>query len=248
MDFKWEQTFLQPVLILGLFTVGFLLYHIFSHSEKIHMSLKNKYDEQKTLILWIIFQKVSGFVFLGLIPAIISMAVLNTGFSDYGVLLINISESIYWILGISLIVILLNSFAAKKPDSLSMYPQIRIKHWTAGTAIISSAGWILYLLGYEFMFRGLLLFTFIPIIGVWPAIVLNITFYVLVHIPKGVRESIGCIPLGLILCVLTIKTGTIWVAFFTHVALALSNQFFSIKYHPEMSFITGKHKPYKTGE
>ena len=237
MDFNWKPNELASVLILGLFIVGFLFYFFVSHSKSVHGRFLAKYGEDKTLVYWIIFQKVAGFLFLGLIPAIVVTMVLGTRLADYGVSFQNMLESLFWILGFTIVIILMNLFAAKKTDSLKMYPQIRLKEWTWNTAILSSTGWILYLVGYEFMFRGLFLFTFVPIIGIWPAIVLNVTFYVLVHVPKGLKESIGSIPLGVILCILTLKTGTIWIALFVHIGLALSNQFFSLKYHPEINLV-----------
>jgi len=238
MDLHLKPNELAPVLILGLFTIGFLFYFFLSHSKSLHRRFVIKYGENDTLVYWILFQKIAGFIFLGLIPGIVAIMMLKTNLADYGVSLKNISESLLWILGFGLVIFFMNMFAAKNPESLKMYPQIRLKEWTLNTAILSSLGWILYLVGYEFMFRGLLLFTFVPIIGVWPAIILNVTFYVLVHVPKGLKESIGSIPLGIILCILTLKTGTIWIALFVHIALALTNQFFSLKYHPEINLVT----------
>lgn len=94
--------------------------------------------------------------------------------------------------------------------------------------------WIAYLFGYELMFRGLLLFTTVEFMGAWPAIILNTALYALVHIPKNLEETIGAVPLGLLLCLITLSTGTFWVAFGVHVCLALSNFFFSLRNHPEM--------------
>ncbi|MCK5838327.1 MAG: CPBP family intramembrane metalloprotease, partial [Bacteroidales bacterium] len=88
--------------------------------------------------------------------------------------------------------------------------------------------------GYEFLFRGILLFLSLPILGYWPAIFLNVSFYAFVHVPKGAKETIACIPLGFVLCVLTLETGTILIAFFTHLALALSNEYFSIYFNKKM--------------
>jgi len=240
MDIHLEPNEFASVLILGLFTVGFLFYFFLSLSGSIHKQFAAKYGEEKTFVYWFLFQKIAGFIFLGLIPGIVAILVLKTNLAYYGVSMENINESLLWILGFTVLIILMNMYAAKKPDSLKMYPQIRLKEWTMNTAILSSLGWILYLVGYEFMFRGLLLFTFIPVMGVWPAILLNVTFYVLVHVPKGLKESIGSIPLGIILCILTIKTGTIWIALFVHISLALSNQFFSLKYHPEINFVKNR--------
>ena len=43
----------------------------------------------------------------------------------------------------------------------------------------------------------------------WPAIAINIALYSATHILKGLDETIGAIPLGFVLCLLTISSGTI---------------------------------------
>jgi membrane protease YdiL (CAAX protease family) len=93
----------------------------------------------------------------------------------------------------------------------------------------------LYLLGYEIMFRGFLLFSCLNEMNILSAIAINISIYALIHIPKGFKEVAGSLPLGILLCLMTIYTGTIWAAFMTHGILALSNEWFSLKYHPEIS-------------
>jgi membrane protease YdiL (CAAX protease family) len=86
------------------------------------------------------------------------------------------------------------------------------------------------------MFRGFLLFSSLPVLGIWPSILLNTAVYSLVHIPKGNKETLGAIPFGILISYLAIETGTFWIAFFTHVILALSNEWFSLRTHPEMLF------------
>ena len=74
-------------------------------------------------------------------------------------------------------------------------------------------------------------------IGVWPAIAINIALYSATHIPKGLEETIGAIPLGLVLCILTLSTGTIWIAFLVHVVMAWTNTLTSLKFNPDMKYI-----------
>ncbi|GAI37228.1 unnamed protein product, partial [marine sediment metagenome] len=77
----------------------------------------------------------------------------------------------------------------------------------------------------------------VHVIGVWPAIAVNTSIYACTHIPKGFKEAIGAIPFGIILCIITLITGNIWVAFFIHVLLALSNDYFALYHNPEMKII-----------
>jgi len=131
----------------------------------------------------------------------------------------------------------LNLVNRKSVINLETYPAIRNAVWTPPLLVLSAFTWILYLLGYEIMFRGFLLFPAIELIGLWPAIILNVALYSLVHIPKGITEAIGAIPLGIILSWMAYSTGSFWVAFFIHVILALSNEWISFYHHPGMSLV-----------
>ena len=86
-------------------------------------------------------------------------------------------------------------------------------------------------------YRGLLLVTCYHTFGFWPAVAVNLSFYSATHIAKGLSETVGTFPYGLILCFVTISTGSIAVAFVTHLILALSNDFFSIRYNPNMKYV-----------
>ena len=222
------------ILAISVLTVGYLSYFFITKSAAIHAWFVKTYGEEKTKIGWVIFQKFSGFLFLGLLPGVVILSASTIRLPDIGVDLKNVVQSIYWIAGLSVVIVLINFFGARKPDNLQVYPQIRIQEWSIKVLLLSSSGWFVYLLGYEFLFRGVLLFISLPLLGYWPAIFLNVSLYAFVHMPKGAKETIACIPLGFVLCVLTLETGTIWIAFFTHLALALSNEYFSIFFNKKM--------------
>jgi membrane protease YdiL (CAAX protease family) len=100
----------------------------------------------------------------------------------------------------------------------------------------NALGWTLYLIGYEFLFRGILLFPLVSEIGVWPAIAINTAMYSATHIPKGLNEAVGAVPLGIVLCLLTLMTGTLWIAIVVHIVMAWANSFSSVFHHPDMTF------------
>ena len=91
--------------------------------------------------------------------------------------------------------------------------------------------WGLYLLGYEFLFRGVLFLGLIPFTGLNTAIGINTALYALAHLYKGKKETIGSIPLGIVLCYITWKTGTIWTAFAIHWIMASNNFIWSHYYN-----------------
>jgi membrane protease YdiL (CAAX protease family) len=233
----WNPSFLEPILAISLLTVGFSVYHFVSISEKVKANFSKKYGAIRgnTKAQW--FYRYLGCMTIGVIPAIIILLISGKNPEAYGIAFKNHGTSLAWILGLAVIIIPMNFFNSKKEKNLAFYPNVREKEWTKAMVAKNAFTWVSYLFGYELMFRGLLLFATIPLLGEWPAIVLNAALYSLVHVPKNLEETIGAIPLGIILCLITITTGTIWVAFFVHITLALSNFFFSLKHHPDMKVI-----------
>ena len=234
---KWmpqDTIFFVTILIVA---GGFMAYYFISKSEKLKSKLIAKFGQEKTLVRWVVFERLLGVLFFGIIPLATISLLFEKGIESYGISSANMLTSIYWILGLSPLLITMNYFNCKKEDNLSMYPQIRVKEWDTQLLLLSAFSWIAYLLAYEFMFRGYLLFVSVEYLGVWPAIALNIAIYALVHVPKGIKEAVGALPLGVVLGIITIQTGNIWVAFVVHIVLALSNEWFSLKAHPDMRLV-----------
>jgi membrane protease YdiL (CAAX protease family) len=97
--------------------------------------------------------------------------------------------------------------------------------------------WILYLAAYEFMYRGFFLFIAESYTEMWIAIGLNVVVYAMAHIPKGLKETLGSVPFGLLICYIVLTTGSILVPYVLHVVMALSNEWFSFRAHPDMRLV-----------
>jgi membrane protease YdiL (CAAX protease family) len=234
---SWDPSYLAPILAISLLTVGFSVYHFVSLSEKILAKFKQKYGPTRghSKAQW--FYRYLGCMTIGIIPAAIMLLFVHNDLAYFGVAFKNHGTSLAWIFGLAVIIIPMNFFNSKKEKNLAFYPNVREKEWTKAMVAKNAFTWVAYLFGYELMFRGILLVSTIPLLGEWPAIVLNAALYALVHVPKNLEETIGAVPLGVILCLITIATGTIWVAFFVHITLALSNFFFSLRHQPNMKVI-----------
>jgi membrane protease YdiL (CAAX protease family) len=144
-----------------------------------------------------------------------------------------------WILsmGIGLILAVVSFFASRSSKNLREFPQISDRKWTSGLVFQNVLSWIVYLIAYEFLFRGLLLFPLVPVIGFWPAAVIGTVLYSLSHYPKSFREALGAIPFGIILAYLAWETQSVWPCFFIHVCMAVSNSLFSLYYHPDIQIV-----------
>lgn len=234
VNFCWQPENLEFVGAIISISVGFIFYYFISKSSVLKNVFISRFGTERTKVYWVIFERLTGVFFFGFIPVLLILLLYKKGLYQFGVKSGELLISFYWILGLSPVIIVTNYFNAVKNDNLDMYPQIRKRSWNLQLIIISAFSWIVYLMAYEFMFRGFLLFVSVAYLGVWPAIALNVGIYALVHVPKGVKEALGAIPLGILLCIITLQTGGILVALAVHIVLALSNEWFSLKAHPEM--------------
>jgi membrane protease YdiL (CAAX protease family) len=184
-------------------------------------------------VRFILFQRFLGVLIFGMIPLLILTLTGTQSIVDFGVTA-PVKETGTWTVILSVVIIIINYINSRTPENLALYPQIREEIWSLQLLTLSTASWIVYLLSYEFLFRGFLLFSTLSLLGFWPAIILNTAIYSLVHLPKGIKETIGAIPFGILLCYLTVRTGSIWIAVATHIVMAVSNEWLSLRAHPQM--------------
>lgn len=219
--------------------IAFIIFWFTSKSKKLGQLFINKFGPDKGSANFIISTRYLGGFLLGIIPAAVYfIAFPETSLSDLGLTIVGktLISTLAWVVALGLVVIPMAWSSAKKPENLINFPQIRAKNWDFKMVVANLAAWAIYLLGYEFFFRGVLLFPLVDAIGVWPAIAINIGLYSATHIPKGLSETIGAIPFAIVLCILTLLTGTIWIAFIVHLALAWTNSLVALKYNPEMQY------------
>ncbi len=237
-----NPSILSGTISIATATIAFLIYIFTVSGNRFGRNLSIKYGKKKAAIRQVLYQRFLGAVLYGLIPFLIIVFVFRRPLYHYGFSGDNLAKSLLWWIPIAVVIITLSYFGSRTKKNLAMYPQIRVSEWNVGLVIVSALGWIAYLVGYEFMFRGYLLFSCLESFGYWPAIVINICLYSLFHIHKGPREAIGSLFFGFLLCYLTLHLGSFWFAIIIHVTMALSNEWFSLGLHPEMSFIKSARK------
>jgi membrane protease YdiL (CAAX protease family) len=81
----------------------------------------------------------------------------------------------------------------------------------------------LFLIVYEFFFRGVVLFIMAEDLGVTAAVIINLILYAIVHWFDK-KERYGSVPMGIILCVVSIYYHSVWPAIIIHLSLALSHE------------------------
>lgn len=181
-------------------------------------------------------RKIIGFVLLGILPALLVWFCFGVKTLQIKIISGNSSNLWAWLIGVTILLVVINLFNAKNADLRAMYPEMRLQQWNICSLTIAAGGWILYLTGYEYLFRGILFFNCITAFGIWPAITINLMLYSTLHLYKGLKEAIAAIPFGLLLCYITIESNSILPAILIHSVQAISAEISCIYRNKEMKF------------
>ncbi len=82
-------------------------------------------------------------------------------------------------------------------------------------------GYMSFFVGWEFFFRGFMLFTLEPAIGP-AAIAVQMVPFALLHVGKPISEALGSVAAGLFLGALAWRTRSIWYGVALHAAVAIT--------------------------
>ena len=167
---------------------------------------------------WWSFLHVITFV---LIPIFIIKIVLKESLTHYGLGLGNLKRDIKWYLLLVTPILFFVVLVSFREDFTSHYPfyKLAYRSW------VDLIAWeFLYLLQFfcvEFFFRGFIIQTLRPSMGV-NAIFIMIVPYLMLHFTKPWLEATGAILFGLFLGVLAFRSRSIWGGVMVHISIALS--------------------------
>lgn len=222
---------LDATVAITAATVGFMVFWSVVSSKKIIPRLAESRSTDDAQEAKIHLQRLVGITCFGIVPALIFTAAMGRAWSEFGVKAQYSLYDLWWTLGLAAVAAPLAYIGAQKPESRNFYPEIRRPEWGTRTLVLSALGWTCYTIAYELLFRGFLLFSCERAFGIGAAIAINTSIYALAHVPKRMTEGIGSIVFGIILCGITLHTGTIWTALLVHIVLALSNEWFALRGH-----------------
>lgn len=222
------RVFILLVTVILLFFV----YWFTIESKKLRDRFSRHYGEDRGSLFFFIFNKLWGSFWFGILGTSVAFLLFSiSGPREIGLVFPLSGNPLRFTLLWSLILLPLATMLtlvksrsiAKNGGDFGRYPEIGMHHWDFYTFFIHIFFWSIYLLAYELMFRGYLLFLLVGPLGQWPSIGINIALYSAVHIPKGPQEAVGALVLGFLLCLISLQTGSIFVAFAVHFFLAVMN-------------------------
>ncbi len=192
--------------------------------------------DRKALLGRYMTRKSTGVILLGVIPVLICFLLPAISLRDTGLCWDPQGRSWAWFILAVPAIVLINRFNAASPEIRSNYPELRLHHWDPASWGLLALGWTAYLIAYEYLFRGLLLFTCMHAFGTWAAVVINVALYSSLHLHKGLKEAAAAVPFGVLLSLSAILSGSIIPAIVLHSVQAISCDTWCLIKNHEMSF------------
>lgn len=217
VDWTLQPSEQLPIVVLLGVAVLFPVFHYFLSAE----TWAQRRNWARNGAYAVYGQRLSGFVVLGVIPAITLFCWPAPMPTSMGLGPVDLTRTGLWVTTLLSFALPAIWWASRRPMFLEHYPQIRESGpWSRRQIVLNGVSWALYLLGYESLFRGCLLFTTHAAFGAWPAVAFTTLAYVLAHLPKNAQETLSTIPMGLIFAWGALWTGGIWGPWFAHVVIA----------------------------
>ena len=221
-----------PIIVLGVTCLLYVVFHYFGRAPFLEPHLDRSLDPEDRQARAVYIQRVLGAVLLGGVPAGVAWIWGPYAFEDLGLGLARPLEALIFVGGLLVVVLPIIYFQTRKPSAWAHYPEIRTRRWDTTRYLKNFAAWTLYLLGYEFLFRGFLLFSLAHWLGPWPAIAIGTLAYAWAHLPKFSGETLGTIPMGVIFGAAALYTGGIWAPFLAHVIIANTSEYLTTHHNP----------------
>ncbi len=189
------------------------------------------YGQYFTHPLYELFEFLYWFVATGVvyaaIPAILVTVVLRKKLRDFG------WGTGDWMLGLKasaifiLVMLAVTWFISAAPAFQAGYPHCRLaaRDWT--TFAVFEAFFLVYFIGWEYIWRGYVLFGLEKAIGAPLAVLVQMLPFVILHNGKPAVETFSAIIAGIALGALAIRTRSFWYGVLIHWTVMLSIDLFS---------------------
>jgi membrane protease YdiL (CAAX protease family) len=168
----------------------------------------------------------NSMLLLGIIPLLCGRYVLKVKIRDW----IGLGDVRFGLLAV--LVLYLAFLPILIPTSLSAefhskYPLFTEARHSALNFALHEIAYVIYFVGWEFIFRGYLLFGLRPAIGFYAVFVQTIPFAIL-HFGKPEVETMAAILAGVILGYLALRARSFWYGWMLHSLIAVTNDILAV--------------------
>lgn len=178
------------------------------------------------LIEFLYWFAATGFIY-AVVPSVLILLVLREKLRDFGW---SIGD---WRLGLKvsvifiLVMLVVTWFISADPAFQARYPHCRMaaRDWT--TFAIFEAFFLVYFIGWEYIWRGYVLFGLEKVVGAPLAVLVQTLPFVILHNGKPALETFSAILAGVALGALAVRTRSFWYGVLIHWTVMLSIDLFS---------------------
>jgi membrane protease YdiL (CAAX protease family) len=225
------------MIVLGTATV---VYPFSYYAPRVFPSLLAFFGAtERTEAIWsILLGRLLGFVMLGPVPAIVALLFLPPSPNRYGLNLQDYSISLIASAAVCPIVGAILYLGYKIwPGSLKGYPEINVECWDRQLLTLNALSWFIYLSGYEFFFRGFLLYPLAEHFGSWPSIFVTTVIYSFTHLVKQPQEMASAAMLGIFYGGIALLTGSLLSPYLVHIFISPTSEYLAIRANPDMRIV-----------
>ena len=164
---------------------------------------------------------VSDFITLFILSVIVIKFILKENLKDYGLQIGELKIGIIFSAVFLFVMIILIWFFSATPEFSKKYPHLLSTRNSWDGFFIYETGMLLYMISWEFIWRGFMLFGLKERFGYYSVLIQMIPFVIL-HNGKPVAETFGAIAGGIALGVLAFGTNSIVYCIITHMGVMFS--------------------------
>ncbi len=172
------------------------------------------------------YRFLSCLVLFGVVPAVVGVVVFRRPLGQWGVTLGRRRRTALWV-AISLpAFIALGAFSATMPELRRVYPINPLASMSMAAFVAHAATYLLFYVGWEFFFRGFLLFGLEKELGAANAVLIQAIMSAMLHIGDPAGEAFGGFAGGILWGVAALRTRSLLPGLVGHAALGLSLDWF----------------------
>ena len=178
------------------------------------------------------------FITLFLLPVLIIKILLKERISDYGLRIGDYKTGLKYSLLFLAVMIPIIWFVSSGSEFSQTYPQLNDVKYSWNLFLIFEAGILLYMVAWEFIWRGFMLFGLKPRFGYYTVLFQMIPFVIL-HNGKPAIETIGAIVAAIALGILALRTRSILYCIITHAGVMFCIDLISVLRYRTNEYGTG---------
>jgi membrane protease YdiL (CAAX protease family) len=168
-----------------------------------------------------LFWFIGDFITFFVVPILIIRFILKEKSNNYGLQVGDYKTGLSLSVVFILIMFTTIWFFSSTPEFVSKYPHLQSVRSDWGRFLIYEMGMLMYMISWEFLWRGFMLFGLKEKFGYYSVLIQMIPFVIL-HNGKPAPETFGAILGGIALGVLALRTNSIYYCVITHMGVMLS--------------------------